>query len=84
MLNLTKNIDDNRYKHLNLDIDNRYKNCSLHIALERADMNYDWDTFKKLYKINPEFLKTHLKNTSSIFDYNYLKLNDNEKNNLFD
>jgi hypothetical protein len=83
MLNLLKNIDENRSKHIDLDIDDKYKNCSLHIALERADINNDWETFKKLYKVNPIFLKNHLDNTSRVLDYNYLSLSKNDQDNLF-
>ena len=83
MFNLFQNINDNRYKHINLDIDDEYKNCSLHIALERADSKHDWETFKKLYKVNPKFLKNHLNNTAEILEYNYLSLSKNEQNNLF-
>lgn len=83
MLNLLNNINKNRYNHVNLDIDSKYKDCSLHIALERADMNNDWETFKKLYKVNPDFLKKHLNNTKNILGYNYLLLSKNEQDNLF-
>jgi len=83
MLNLLKNIDENRSKHIYLDIDDKYKSCSLHIALERADINNDWETFKKLYKVNPIFLKNHLDNTSRVLDYNYLSLSKNDQDNLF-
>ena len=69
---------DNRDK-----IPNLYKNCSLHIALERADLNKDWVVFKELMKIDPKFLKMHLDATSSIFDYNYLSLTKEQQYDLF-
>lgn len=75
--------------HNNLDLHKNIKNIpkeytelSLHIALERADKNKDWLTFKELYKLSPKFLKKHLIMTS-IFHYNYLKLPLKEKNDLF-
>jgi len=83
MFDLLNNINENRYKHFNLDIDNKYKNCSLHIALEKADINNDWETFKKLYKVNPEFLKKHIDNTKEILGYNYLLLSKDEQDKLF-
>jgi len=60
-----------------------YKTCSLHIALERADLNKDWVVFKELMKIDPKFLKMHLDATSSIFDYNYLSLTKEQQYDLF-
>jgi len=60
-----------------------YKTCSLHIALERADLNKDWVVFTELMKIDPKFLKMHLDATSSIFDYNYLALTKEQQYDLF-
>ena len=58
-----ESYNDNRYLHLNNnDISEEYKNCSLHIALERADIKKDWENFKKIYKVSPDFLMEHLKN----------------------
>jgi hypothetical protein len=72
------------YIHLqDQDIPQEYKNCRLHIALERADTNKDWQTFRNLYKLAPEFLKCHLNMTGLLFDYNYLKLDKQTQNNLF-
>lgn len=69
--------------HKNLEnIPEEYKKLNLHIALERADLNKDWITFKELYKLSPKFLKSHLIMTS-IFNYNYKKLSLAEQNNLF-
>jgi hypothetical protein len=65
------------------NIPSLYKSCSLHIALERADLNKDWAVFKKLVKINPKFLKMHLDATSSTFDYNYLSLTKEQQYDLF-
>ena len=65
-----------------MTIPDKYKNCSLHIAIERADENKDWHSFKEIYKIYPDFLKSHL-NMTSVFGYNYLKLSKEEQENLF-
>ena len=79
-----KNCNDNRYLHKNnIDIPIEYRNCSLHIALERADIKKDWESFKKLYRVSPEFLKNHLDNTNMILDYNYLDLPKEEIEDLF-
>lgn len=70
--------------HKNIeDIPDDYRRMSLHIALENADIRKDWENFKKLYKLAPEFLKKHLDITGLIFDYNYKTLSKKEKNNLF-
>ena len=77
-------MNENRYKHVNVpEIPDRYKKSSLHIALELADQNKDWKTFKKLYDIAPLFLKSHLNMTDFVFDYNYKKLSNEEQINLF-
>ena len=73
----------NRFLHIKNDIPEEYKNCSLHIALEKADIKKDWVNFKKIYSLDPEFLMRHLKMTGFIFDYNYENLSDSEKYNLF-
>lgn len=65
------------------DLPTEYTSCSLHIALERADSNKDWNAFKIIYNKDPQRLKQHLNMTSFIFDYNYNKLSENERNNLF-
>jgi len=79
-----KNCNNNRYLHKNnTDIPEVYRNCSIHIALERADINKDWISFKKLYRVFPEFLKNHLDNTNIIIDYNYLNLPEEEIKDLF-
>ena len=76
-------ISDYRELHKNNDkIPEKYKSCSLHIAIEKADEDKNWLVFNELYKIAPEYLKNHLY-LSSIFDYNYLKLSEEEKNKLF-
>lgn len=73
-----------RYNHQTLDnIDEVYKKKSLHIALEYADLNKDWETFKILYRLAPDVLLNHLNNTKFIFEYNYLDLEEQERNNLF-
>ena len=54
-----------------MSIPKYYRDLSLHIALERADLKEDWVNFKKLYAFNPSFLQNHLDNTT-IFKYNYL------------
>lgn len=76
-------IYNNLDLHKNIkNIPEEYRLLSLHIALERADKNKDWITFKKLYGLSPRFLRSHLIMTS-IFNYNYLKLPLEEQNNLF-
>lgn len=65
-----------------LSIPKSYRDLSLHIALERADLNKDWVNFKKLYAFNPSFLQLHLDNTS-IFNYNYKSLTNDEQQKLF-
>ena len=84
MESILKNVNDHRYIHVNdKDIPNQYKNYSLHIALERCDACKDWDTFRKLYKLAPSYLRNHLNITSSLFDYNYLVLSKEDQNKLF-
>ena len=67
----------------NQNIPNEYRKLSLHIALERADMNKDWDAFRLIYKSNPHFLKQHINNTSIIFDYNFQQLPEKDRDELF-
>jgi hypothetical protein len=74
---------DIQYLHRNSNVPDNYKNCRLHIALEKADTKKDWDTFNKLIRLAPEYLKNHLNLTSGIFIYNYEKLSDNQKEQLF-
>lgn len=75
----------NRYAHKDIqNIPEVYRNKSLHIALEYADIKKDWITFKKLLSLDPICLKRHLDITSAVFDYNYLKLSPNEREYLFD
>jgi len=72
------------YAHTNIqNISDEYKKVRLHIALERADMNKDWKTFKILFKLAPEFLRNHLQGTDFVFDYNYKNLPKDQINNLF-
>ena len=72
----------NRFLHINNEnIPEKYKSCSLHIAIEKADEDKDWVVFRELLKIAPE-LKNHLYMTS-IFGYNYLKLSEEEQAELF-
>ena len=69
-----------RYIHQSLDnIDSVYKNKSLHIALEYADLNKDWKTFKILYTLALDVLLNHLNNTKFV-----LELEEQEKNKLFE
>lgn len=73
----------NLHQDKNIDIPDTYKKYSLHIALENADTNQDWDTFKKLYHLSPSYLKEYLKMTNSVFEYNYKKLSFDEQIALF-
>lgn len=61
----------------------RYTACSIHIALERADMDKNWTAFKMIYKQNPIRLKQHLFMCDGIFDYNYTKLPLDQQIELF-
>jgi hypothetical protein len=84
MLSYFQIMNTNRFIHTeNTDIPESYRKKSLHIALECADKNKDWETFSKLFKLSPEFLKYHLDSTNVIFDYNYLKLTPDEQEKLF-
>ena len=84
MLSYLEIINANRFIHSeNTDIPESYRKKSLHIALEMADNNKDWDTFSKLFRLSPEFLKYHLDSTSVVFNYNYLKLSSEEQEKLF-
>ena len=67
----------------NQNIPVEYRNLSIHIALERADDNKDWDAFRLIYRTDPDFLKEHLKNTSIIFDYNFAQLPEKDRDELF-
>ena len=67
----------------NLDIPMKYKNNSLHIALEMADNDKNWKVFNKLYNLSPDFLQIHLNTTKNIFDYNFLQLSKEEQEKLF-
>ena len=60
-----------------------YKTCRIHIALELADENKDWASFKIIYKFAPDFLKSHIDMTNSILEYNYLYLSEEEQQDLF-
>jgi hypothetical protein len=77
------NISD-FYCHNNCNIDDEYKKLRIHIALERADINKDWDSFNKIYKCSPEFLNSHLNMTKMIFDYNFLNLSKDLQKKLFE
>lgn len=75
---------DNRCLHKNdEDIPLYYRNMSLHIALENADIKKDWENFRKLYKYAPKYLENHLNITGALFDYNYKKLKPKERCDLF-
>jgi hypothetical protein len=69
--------------HQSLPINDRYKKVPLHIALEKADLYKDWDTFKLLFKLAPDFLQGHLEITGEVFNYNYTKLPFKKRNELF-
>ena len=54
-------INERRYVHkYNEKIPESYRTCSFHIAIEKADINKDWDVFRELIKIDPVYLKNHL------------------------
>jgi hypothetical protein len=74
---------EKNYLHLNSDIPDIYKKCMLHIALEKADIQKDWKTFNILYRLNPSELKSHLKMSSLIFEYNYSKLSFEKQDEIF-
>jgi len=77
-------INNDYYVHIKCDqLSQKYKNNRIHIALELADENKDWESFKILYKLSPTLLKNHLDITKDILDYNYLYLSEKEQNSLF-
>jgi hypothetical protein len=77
-------MSDIRCLHKNdEDIPLYYRNMSLHIAIENADIKKDWENFRKLYKFAPKYLKNHLNMTEVLFDYNYNQLTPKEKHELF-
>jgi hypothetical protein len=79
---LSQEYGQNRYKHAeDQNIPDEYTVLSLHIALERADTNKDWVTFKKIYSKSPVFLKQHLIMTSINY-YNYQKLDKQQKEEM--
>ena len=53
---------------------NEYKDCSIHIPLERADTNKDWRVFKYLLSPDRKWLLYHLKMSEPVFNYNVYKL----------
>jgi hypothetical protein len=65
------------------NLDKRYKNCSLHIALERADNDNDWKAFKTIYFLDMDNLYRHILMTSNVFTWNYTKLPQEQKSFLF-
>lgn len=78
-------IQQNRYQHsTNNILPEKYRNCSLHIALERADQDKDWQSFKNILNMNKEFLLLHLKMSSGLFMYNYENLSKEEQDKLFE
>ena len=62
---------------------NEYKDCSIHIALERADTNKDWRVFKYLLSLDRKWLLYHLKMSEPVFNYNVYKLPKAEQDNIF-
>jgi hypothetical protein len=79
------NIQENRYLHSSEpNLPEKYKNCSLHIALERADQDQDWNNFKTILNMNKIFLLQHLKMSSGLFMYNYENLSQEEQKELFE
>jgi len=59
-----------------------YGDCSIHIALERADTNKDWRLFKYLLSLDRKWLLHHLKMTEPIFHYNVYKLPKKEQDDI--
>ena len=60
-----------------------YGKRSIHIALERCDLNKDWRLFKYLLSLEREWLMYHLKMTRAVFDYNVYKLPKKEQDDIF-
>jgi hypothetical protein len=84
-INYLNSLNSVRYIHQRLDnVADIYKTKSLHIALEFADINKDWKTFKILYQLAPDVLLNHLNSTKFVLDYNYLELEEQERNILFE
>lgn len=83
MEKLIENIFAVSSLHLNSDVPAHYKKLNLHIALEKADLKKDWQTFKTLFKLSPDVLMKHLEMTGDIFNYNYKKLSKEKQKELF-
>jgi hypothetical protein len=64
-------------------LDKKYTNCSLHIAIERADMNKDWKSFKTILNVHYSFLIRHIYMTASLFTWNFRKLSEEQQYELF-
>ena len=62
---------------------NEYKDCSIHIALEKADTNKDWRVFKYLLSLDRKWLLYHLKMSEPVFNYNVYKLPKAEQDKIF-
>ncbi len=84
MEKLLKNLYSVSDKHKQLDIHNMYKSQPLHIALEKADLRKDWETFRKLFSVAPDILKTHIDLTSDVFNWNFKALAVSQRNRLFE
>ena len=59
-----------------------YGECSIHIALERADTNKDWRLFKYLLSLDRKWLLYHLKMSEPVFNYNVYKLPKAEQDKI--
>lgn len=51
-------------------LDPFYTECEPHVALERADLNEDWETFRYVLAKNEELMKKYLLLCKSAFDLN--------------
>jgi hypothetical protein len=63
-------------------LSNAYTSVSIHIALERADMNEDWEAFEYILKKSPGELMNHLKILLCIYEFNFFELDKNHQNEI--
>jgi hypothetical protein len=79
-INNKKWEDNEEYRKL----DKKYRDCSIHVALERADDDKNWIVFKTILKLDTLNLMKHIFMTKQVFTWNYMRLPQREINYLFD
>ena len=73
MIKLTSIVDDPVKTHCD---------CSMPVAFERSDEYKDWLVFKYFLLIDRDFFLRHLEMTKEVFDYNVLKLPQDQQDDL--